>query len=388
MTTEKFEEGSMNEAMEQIDKSMKPIHSGDVIEGEVISVSDKEVLVNIGYMADGIIDRGEISDKEVNPSEVLKPGDKILVYVEKVNDGEGNVLLSKKKADAIKVWDELEENYNKGTLFEVKVSEIVKGGVVCYIKGVRAFIPASHVSSSFVQDLNEFKGKSLLVKIIEFDDEKQRVVLSRKEVERKEQEVKKGEVWASLKKGERRTGTVSRLAKFGAFVDLGGVDGLIHNSDLSWKRVNHPSEVVKEGDVVEVYVLEFDKDKGRIALGLKDVAQDPWTNAAAKYKVNDVVEGKVVRLADFGAFVEIEPGFDGLVHISQITEEHIAKPAQILNIGDKVKVKILEINGEGKKMALSIKEADTSAQEELAKYNNDNDEGNFLFADLLKNMKF
>ena len=388
MTTEKFEEGSMNEAMEQIDKSMKPIHSGDVIEGEVISVSDKEVLVNIGYMADGIIDSREISDKEVNPSEVLKPGDKILVYVEKVNDGEGNVLLSKKKADAIKVWDELEENYNKGTLFEVKVSEIVKGGVVCYIKGVRAFIPASHVSSSFVQDLNEFKGKSLLVKIIEFDDEKQRVVLSRKEVERKEQEVKKGEVWASLKKGERRTGTVSRLAKFGAFVDLGGVDGLIHNSDLSWKRVNHPSEVVKEGDVVEVYVLEFDKDKGRIALGLKDVAQDPWTNAAAKYKVNDVVEGKVVRLADFGAFVEIEPGFDGLVHISQITEEHIAKPAQILNIGDKVKVKILEINGEGKKMALSIKEADTSAQEELAKYNNDNDEGNFLFADLLKNMKF
>ena len=281
MTTEKFEEGSMNEAMEQIDKSMKPIHSGDVIEGEVISVSDKEVLVNIGYMTDGIIDRGEISDEEVNPSEILKSGDRILVYVLKINDGEGNVSLSKKKADAIKVWDELEESYNKGTLFEVKVSEIVKGGVVCYIKGVRAFIPASHVSSSFVQDLNEFKGKSLLVKIIEFDDEKQRVVLSRKEVERKEQEVKKGEVWASLKKGERRTGTVSRLAKFGAFVDLGGVDGLIHNSDLSWKRVNHPSEVVKEGDVVEVYVLEFDKDKGRIALGLKDVAQDPWTNAAA-----------------------------------------------------------------------------------------------------------
>lgn len=388
MTTEKFEEGSMKEAMEQIEKSMKPIHSGDVIEGEVISVSDKEVLVNIGYMADGIIDRGEISAEDVNPSEILNPGDKILVYVEKVNDGEGNVVLSKKKADAIKVWDELEEIYTKGTLFEVKVSEIVKGGVACYIKGVRAFMPASHVSNSFVKDLNEFKGKSLLVKIIEFDAEKGRVVLSRKEVEREEQEVKKGEVWASLKKGEKRKGTVSRLAKFGAFVDLGGVDGLIHNSDLSWKRVNHPSEVVKEGDVVEVYVLDFDKDKGRIALGLKDIAQDPWINAAAKYKVNDVVEGKVVRLADFGAFVEVEPGFDGLVHISEITEDHIAKPSQVLNIGDKVKVKILEINQEGKKMALSIKEADTSVQEELAKYNNDNDEGNFLFADLLKNMKF
>lgn len=388
MSIENFEEGSMNDILEHIDSTMKPIHSGDVIEGEIISVSDKEVLVNIGYMTDGIIERKEVSDEEVNLSEILNPGDKILVYVLKVNDGEGNVLLSKKRADEIVVWDELEESYNKGSLLEVKVDEVVKGGVVCYIKGVRAFIPASHVSNSFVKDLNEFKGKSLQVKIIEFDGDKQRVVLSRKEVEREEAEVKKAGLWETLKKGEKRTGVVSRLAKFGAFVDLGGVDGLIHNSDLSWKRVNHPSEVVKEGDKVQVYVLDFDKEKGRISLGLKDVAEDPWKSAAAKYKVNDIVEGKVVRLADFGAFVELEPGFDGLVHITQITDEHIAKPSQVLNLGDKVKVKILELNGEGKKMSLSIKEADTTAQEELAKYNNDNDGGNFLFADLLKNMKF
>ncbi len=388
MITEKFEEGSMSEIMEHIDKTMKPVHSGDIIEGEVISVSEKGALVNIGYMADGIIDRAEVSEEEVNPTEILNPGDKITVYVLKANDGEGNVVLSKRKADAIKIWNEFEENFKKETLFEVNVSEVIKGGVICYIKGIRAFIPASHVSNSFVKDLNEFKGKNLLVKIIEFDKDKYRIVLSRKEVEKKEEQVKKDELWATLKKGEKRAGVVSRLAKFGAFVDLGGMDGLIHNSDLSWKRVNDPSEVVKVGDDVEVYVLDFDKEKGRISLGLKDVKENPWINATAKYKVNDVVEGKVVRLADFGAFVELEPGFDGLVHISQITDDHIAKPAQVLNIGDKVKVKILELNVEGKKMSLSIKEADTSVKEELDKYNKDNDEGNFLFADLFKNMKF
>lgn len=393
MITEKFEEGSMSEIMEHIDKTMKPVHSGDIIEGEVISVSEKGALVNIGYMADGIIDRAEVSEEEVNPTEILNPGDKITVYVLKANDGEGNVVLSKRKADAIKVWDELKESFKKETLFEVNVSEVVKGGVTCYIKGIRAFIPASHVSNSFVKDLNEFKGKNLLVKIIEFerdkyDKDKYKIVLSRKEVEKKEEQAKKDELWSALKKGEKRAGVVSRLAKFGAFVDLGGMDGLIHNSDLSWKRVNDPSEVVNVGDAVEIYVLDFDKEKGRISLGLKDVKENPWNNAATKYKINDVVEGKVVRLTDFGAFVELEPGFDGLVHISQITDDHIAKPAQVLNIGDKVKVKILELNVEGKKMALSIKEADTSVKEELDKYNKDNDEGNFLFADLFKNMKF
>lgn len=386
MTNENFEEMSMKDMMLEIENSMKPIYSGDIIKGEVISVSDSEVLVNIGYISDGIIKREELSNDEVNPKDILKAGDKIEVYVVKVRDEEGNVVLSKKKADELKVWRNLEESYKTGATIEVEVSEAIKGGVVAYVKGVRCFIPASHVSNSFVKDLNQFVGKDLVVKVIEFDGEKKRVVLSRKEVERKELENKKEKLWASLKKGEKRNGVVSRLAKFGAFVDLGGMDGLIHNSDLSWKRVNHPSEVVKEGDKVEVYVIDFDKDKGRISLGLKDIQGDPWNNTAFKYKANDVLDGTVVRLLDFGAFVEIEPGVEGLVHVTQITNENIAKPSQVLKVGDRVKVKILEINTEEKKMALSIKEAEDKTTEEIEKYS-DKDEGNFLFADLLKNMK-
>lgn len=387
MSMEMPEEISMKDMMEQIESSMKPIHSGDVIKGEVISVSDSEVLVNIGYISDGIIKREEISKEEVDLKEIFKPGDSVDVYVVKVNDGEGNVVLSKSKADELKIWNELQESFEKGTKLKVKVSEVVKGGVVCYINGIRAFIPASHISKSFVKDLGKFVGSELLVKVIEFNMEKKKVVLSRKVVEIEELEEKRLKVWSNLKKGEKVTGTVSRLAKFGAFVDLGGVDGLIHNSDLSWKRVNHPSEVVKEGDKVEVYILNFDKESGRISLGLKDVEKDPWNNVSAKYKVNDILTGKIVRLADFGAFVELEPGVEGLVHITQITDENIAKPSQVLNVGDNVKIKILELNEEKKKLSLSIKEADNKTAEEIEKYN-DADGGNYVFADLLKNMKF
>lgn len=387
MTMEMPEKISMNDMMEQIENSMKPIHNGDIIKGEVISVSDSEVLVNIGYISDGIIKKEEISKEEVDLKEIFKPGDSIEVYVVKVNDGEGNVVLSKSKADELKIWNELQESFEKGIKIKVKVSEVVKGGVVCYINGVRAFIPASHISNSFVKDLGKFVGSELLVKVIEFNMEKKKVVLSRKVVEIEELEEKKLKVWSNLKKGEKVTGIVSRLAKFGAFVDLGGVDGLIHNSDLSWKRVNHPSEVVKEGDKVEVYILNFDKESGRISLGLKDVEKDPWNNVSAKYKVNDILTGKVVRLADFGAFVELEPGVEGLVHITQITDENIAKPSQVLNVGDNVKIKILELNEEKKKLSLSIKEADNKTAEEIEKYS-DTDEGNYVFADILKNMKF
>ncbi|KOA20781.1 30S ribosomal protein S1 [Clostridium homopropionicum DSM 5847] len=387
MTMENMDSISMKDMMNEIEKSMKPIYSGDIIEGKVISVSDNEVLVNIGYISDGIIKKEEITDEEISLKEILKPDDEINVYVMKVNDGEGNVVLSKKKADSLKVWEELQDKFEKAETIEVKIKEVIKGGLVAYIGDTRAFIPASQASNSFVKDLNEFVGKSLIVKIIEFDPEKKRVVLSGKEVEKEAAEAEKAKFWSKIKKGDKVSGTVKRLAKFGAFVDIGGVDGLIHNSDLSWGRVNHPSEVVKEGDKVEVFVLDLNKETGKIALGLKDVEKDPWNEIDNNFKINDIVKGKVVRLTDFGAFVEIEKGIEGLVHISQITEENIAKPSQALNIGDEVKVKILELNKEGKKIALSIKEADTSVQEELAKYNQE-DEGNFLFADLLKNMKF
>lgn len=388
MTMENMDSISMKDMMDEIEKSMEPIHSGDIIKGKVISVSDNEVLVNVGYISDGIIKKEEITDEEISLKEILKPDDEINVYVIKVNDGEGNVVLSKKKADSLKAWEELKDKFEKGEIIEVKVKEVVKGGLVSYIGDARAFIPASQASNSFVKDLNQFVGKSLSVKIIEFEPEKKKVVLSGKEVEKAAAEAEKEKFWSQIKKGDKVSGTVKRLAKFGAFVDIGGVDGLIHNSELSWGRVNHPSEVVKEGDKVEVFVLDLNKETGKIALGLKDVEKDPWNEIENNFKVNDIIKGKVVRLLDFGAFVEIAKGIEGLVHISQITDDNIAKPSQVLNIGDEVKAKILEVNREGKKLALSIKEADTSVQEELDKYNDNNDEGNFLFADLLKNMKF
>lgn len=387
MEKDKVQEESMQDIMEAIDKTMEPIYVGDIVEGEVISVSQNEVLVNIGYITDGVIKKNEVCSDDEELKNILQPGDKVDVCVVKINDGEGNVLLSKKKADSVKAWDTLKDAFKNETILEAKVDEVVKGGVVSYINGIRAFIPASQISASFVKDVKIFLGKTLKVKVIEFDAKKNKVVLSAKEVELKERENKKQKVLASLKNGEKRSGVVRRLAKFGAFVDLGGIDGLIHNSDLSWERVNNPSDVVKVGDKVEVYVLDFDKDTGKIALSLKNVEEDPWNNVSSKFKVNDVVEGKVVKLLDFGAFVEIEGGVEGLVHITEITDENIAKPSEVLKKGDKVKVKILEINENDKRIALSIKDADNKVAEEIEKYN-DEDEGNFAFADLLKNFKF
>ncbi|ABK61087.1 MULTISPECIES: 30S ribosomal protein S1 [Clostridium] len=387
MEKDKVQEESMQDIMEAIDKTMEPIYVGDIIEGEVISVSQNEVLVNIGYITDGVIKKNEVCSDDEELKDILKSGDKVDVYIVKINDGEGNVLLSKKKADSVKAWDTLKDAFKNGTILEAKVDEVVKGGVVSYINGIRAFIPASQISASFVKDVKVFLGKTLKVKVIEFDGKKNKVVLSAKEVELKEIENKKQKVLASLKKGEKRSGVVRRLAKFGAFVDLGGVDGLIHNSDLSWERVNNPSDVVKVGDKVEVYVLDFHKDTGKIALSLKNVEEDPWNNVSSKFKVNDIVEGKVVKLLDFGAFVEILGGVEGLVHITEITDENIAKPSDVLKKGDKVKVKILEINENDKRIALSIKDAENKVAEEIEKYN-DEDEGNFAFADLLKNFKF
>ena len=371
------EEISMNEIMGEIEKSMKRIHEGDVAKGTVISVSSDEVLVNIGYMADGII-----SSNELSPEDILNPGDEIYVYILKINDGEGNVALSKKKADEIKTWDDLQEDFNSATIFKVKVNQIVRGGAIAYINGIRAFIPASHISYSYVKDLNSFINKEINVKIIEFDKYKGKVVLSAKEVEKEEVEKIKEKLWESLQKGEKRMGTVTRIVKFGAFVDLGGVEGLIHLNDLSWKRVNNPSEVVSVGDKVSVYVLDFDKEKNRISLGLKDVAEDPWKLAISKYKVGEIVEGKVVKLLDFGAFVELEDGLEGLVHITEISDDRILKPSDVLNIGDRVKVKILEIDEEAKKMSLSIKAGNSASSEEISKYN-DND-GGVTLGDLLK----
>lgn len=391
MTTDNREEVSMNDLMDKIDESMVHINSGDIVKGTVISVNESEVLVNIGFMTDGIISKEEISnEKEINPADIVKVDDEIFVYIMKVNDGEGNVLLSKKRADNIKIWDKFQEILAENKTLEVTVSEIVKGGATAYIDGVRAFIPASQMSNAYVENLQDFKGKTLEVKIIELDKDNKKVVLSRKVIEQAESEVKKEIVWNELKKGEKRKGVVTRLAKFGAFVDLGGIDGLIHVSDLSWKRVLDPSEVVSVGDEVEVYVLDFDKVKGRISLGLKDVEGNPWNKISSKYHTNDIVEGTVVKLMEFGAFVQLQAGIEGLVHLSEISEDRISKVSDVLKVGDVVKVKIGEINEKDKRISLSIKEASDKGFGDLAKYNEEEQGVTLgdLWKDKFKDFKF
>ncbi|MBC2581049.1 30S ribosomal protein S1 [Clostridium sp. DJ247] len=392
MTLENNEINSMNEVINNVESSMRVVKTGEIVKGKIISVTDNEAIINIGYMSDAILPKNEVNNSsEVSLKDILNEGDEIYTYILDMNDGDGNVLVSKIAADRVKVWDELENYLKNDSTFEVTVNEVVKGGVVTYVNTVRAFIPASQLSISYVEDLNEYIGERLNVKVIELDKSKAKVVLSRKEVEKSELEAKKLSLLKNIKPGEKLEGTVSRITSFGAFVDLGGIDGLIHISELSWKRVNDPSEVVSVGDKVEVYVLEVNKDKNKISLSLKDISKDPWNDIENKYKVGHVVDGVVSKFLNFGAFVELEPGVEGLVHISEISEDRISKPSDILNIGNNVKVKILDVNKKEKKISLSIKEAVEKPKEDFKKYVDKNNSGvtlGDLFKDKLKNFKF
>lgn len=392
MANESFEDMSMQDMLDAIKSPIPRIQIGDIVKGSVISVTSSEVFVNIGYMSDGVIPKEELTDDgEANPKDLLKAGDEIYVYILEINDGEGNVLLSKKMADAVKVWDDLETWMKEEKTLNVKISEVVKGGAVAYLKGLRAFIPASQLSISYVKDINDYLGKEVSVKIIEFDEDKNKIILSAKEVEAEEKRQNEKRTWEELKKGEMRTGVVTRLVNFGAFVDLGGVDGLIHNSDLSWERVTDPSKVVSVGDKVEVYVIDFDKAKGRISLGLKEISKDPWNTITERYKVGDVVTGSVVKLMSFGAIVELESGIEGFLHISEMSEERISNPSSILAIGQSIKVKVIEINLNDKKISLSLKNIAEGSEEDYSEYNNNNGDMTTLgdlFKDKFKDFKF
>ncbi|HZK56897.1 MAG TPA: 30S ribosomal protein S1 [Clostridia bacterium] len=369
--------GDMQDLMEEIEKSMVRLRRGEIVTGEVINVTDDEIIVNLGYKSDGIIPKDEMSnDVTINPSDIAKEGDEIEVYVLSLDDGEGNVLLSKKRVTIVKGWDYLEKIKEEEVLVEANVLEAVKGGVIAMIRGIRCFIPASHLSDHYVDDLKVFEGQSLDTKIIEIDRRKNKVILSRRVVLEEENKLKREELFSKLEKGSHIQGEVKRITNFGAFVDIGGVDGLIHISELSWGRVKHPTEVVNVGDIVEVQVLNFDKDRGRVSLGLKQTQPHPWETAEQKYPVGSIIEGKVVRLVDFGAFIQLELGLDGLVHISQISEEHISKPSDRLHIGQKVKVKVLDIKPEDRRISLSISavDIDIDGGDEQEQYIGDSDD--------------
>lgn len=345
------------EMLEAIENSFTKINRGDVITGEILFVTKDEIMVNINYKSDGIVARDEISnDSDMNPKEHYKPGDKIDVCVLRLDDGDGNVVLSAKRVKDSKNWDILEESFNNKELAEVKVIKAVKGGLSVLVNDLNGFMPASHVSVNFVSDLNQYKDKVMTAEIIDFDKEKRKIIVSRKNIEKVELNKQIEELWTNLEIGKTIKGTVQRLTNFGAFVDLGGLDGLIHISDLSWNRIKHPSEAVKVGEEVEVEVLNLDKDKNRISLGYKQTLEKPWDKFSKEVELNDTVNGTVVNLMEFGAFVRLDQGVDGLLHVSQISTKHINKPSDVLKLGDQVSVKIIGIDEENEKISLSSRE--------------------------------
>ena len=358
-------EGSEEATFEQmLEESLVTLHTGDVVKGTVIQVVNEEVSVNLGFKSDGIIARGEFSsDPTVIPSKTVQPGDEIEVFVVRVNDGDGNVMLSRKRIEAQKGIEEIEAAYNDKAVVTGTVTNVVKGGLIAVVNGVNVFIPSSQVSNRFIEDLSVFNGQELEFNIIEVDRVKRRFIGGRKALVEQEIAAKRAALFETIQVGSRVNGTVSRLTDFGAFVDLGGVDGLIHISEMSWGRISNPKEVLKEGQEVEVFVLDVDKEKGKISLSLKDADKNPWKLAAEKYAVGSIVEGKVVRMVPFGAFVELEPGVDGLVHISQIANKHVVKPEDELKVGEIINVKVLEVNPEQKKISLSKRQADAPVEE-------------------------
>ena len=374
---------TMNELLNDYD--VKRLTRGEILKGTVIEVNDKEAAVNINYAFDGLIRKEEISVDEIDPREVLKEGDEINVYVLSPNDGDGYVELSLIKALEITDKEDIQKAFDNGETIKIKIKEEVKGGVIGFYGSVRVFMPGSLASRERVE-LSSLIGKEMEVKIAELDFKNRKVVASRKAIEQEQYNNEKKKIWASLKEGEKRTGIVKKITKFGAFVDIGGVQGLIHLSDLSWERVKRVEDVVKENDEVDVFIGSVDRENERLSLVLKDVKQEPWTLHGDEIKEGSVMTGKVVRLTSFGAFVELFDGIEGLVHISEITDDNITKPSEKLEVNQQVKVKVLSCNKEEKKIALSIKDA-VEENKEYMQYVDNDEEGTSL-ADLLKGFKF
>ena len=343
---------------EAFEQSLVTLNTGQIVTGTVISITPTEVYVDLGYKADGIIPADELSDDpSVNTGDVVKVGDEVEVFVVRVNDGEGYVKLSKKKIDAIKGWQSIEAAYESGEILTGRIVENVNRGVIALVNGCRIFIPASMASERFMKDLQPLVGTEARFKIVNIREDRRgkKAIGSIKVVAQAERAEKVAAFMADVEEGKTYTGTVKTLTDFGAFVDIGGVDGLIPISQLSWQRIKHPSEVVSVGDTVEVTILKVDKENVKISLGYKKIEDNPWEIAKRTFNEGDVVNVKVVRLVPFGAFVELIPGIDGLVHISQIANKRIGKPEDVLTVGEMVDAKITEIKWDEKKIGLSIR---------------------------------
>lgn len=377
---------SMKDWLEKYDGTER-ISKGDVLEGEVISVNSDEILVNINFMADGIVAKTEIPEE--NPL-AYAPGQKVSVYVIKVDDGEGNVRLSLTRAEGLIVWDELLEIFNQNKTFEIKIKEAVKGGVIAIYKTARIFVPASQLSIAYVSDLSDYVGSKLKVRLVECVPGDKKAVASHKVIELETRQVARKEFLSRVSIDDQLSGKVVRLASYGAFVDLGEIDGLIHVSQMSWRHVKHPSEVMKEGDVVDVIVVQVDRDSERVGLKLAKVMENPWDTIYTIYQVDDVVPAKITRVTQFGAFAELEEGIEGLIHISELSESHVSSVSEVVKVGDSVEVLILDIDADAQKIALSLKAVDSEPETDFAEFVDETDTKatlSDLFADKLKNLK-
>jgi small subunit ribosomal protein S1 len=348
---------SQEELMAAIEATIKPFEEGDLVQGSVVKIEKDEVLLDIGYKSEGVIPLRELSIRnDVDPSEVVSIGDELEALVLQKEDADGRLILSKKRAQYERAWGNIEDKKKKDETVIGPVIEVVKGGLILDI-GLRGFLPASLVEMRRVRDLQPYVGKELECRIIELDKNRNNVVLSRRKFLEESQAEQRHEFLDSLEKGERRKGVVSSIVNFGAFVDLGGVDGLVHVSELSWKHVDHPSEVVEVGEEVEIEVLDVDLERERVSLSLKATQEDPWRQFARQHSVGDVIEGRVTKLVPFGAFVEVDDAIEGLVHISELADHHVERAEDEVSVHDQVPIKIIDIDLERRRISLSRKQA-------------------------------
>jgi small subunit ribosomal protein S1 len=344
-----------------IEASLKDFNEGDIVSGHVVRIDRDEVLLDIGYKSEGVIPSKELSIRhDIDPSEEVKVGDEIEALVLQKEDKEGRLILSKKRAQYERAWGRIERIMAEGGTIKGPVIEVVKGGLILDI-GLRGFLPASLVELRRVRDLHPYVGQELEAKIIELDRNRNNVVLSRRAFLEESQSEGRKKFLESLKKGERRKGTVSSIVNFGAFVDLGGVDGLVHVSELSWRHVEHPSEVVSVGQEVEVEVLDVDMERERVSLSLKATQADPWKEFAEKHRAGQVIDGEVTKIVPFGAFVRVADGIEGLVHISKLSEQHIETADEVVQVGERVRVKVEDVDIARRRVSLSMRGVDAAA---------------------------
>ena len=359
-------EMNMMDLMDDIEKSLRLPRVGEIVNGKVHQVTDKEIIVNMGCKKDGVIPKEEVTlEGDQKLTDLFKDGDEIQAKVIKTDDGDGVILLSKKKLEANEHWNEINEAYENGTVLNVKVVRQVNGGVIAAYKEVTGFIPMSQLSDKFVENAEEFIGQDMDVKVTRVDLKRNRAVFSHKIVLNEEKQRKLAEIWSGLNVDDVVEGVVMRFTDYGAFVDLGGIDGLLHISEISWGKLKHPKEVLQIGDRVKVKILSMNEEKGKISLGLKQTTPEPWSVIHENYEVGQVVNGKVVQIKEYGAFVELEPGLDGLVHISEVANKRVSDIAEELEVGQAVEAKILDIDTERKRISLSLKQAMQDTEEDF-----------------------